>query len=51
MTVPQLKGDTALLETGFVLNPTKSLTLEFGVQGHAGRREGTTGSFRMEYRF
>jgi outer membrane autotransporter protein len=51
LTTPQLKGDTALLETGFVLNPVKPLTLEFGVQGHTGRREGVTGSFRMEYRF
>jgi hypothetical protein len=35
------------------LNPTaeKALTLDFGVQGYTGRREGVTGNFRVNYRF
>jgi hypothetical protein len=28
-----------------------SLALDFGVQGCAGKREGVTGSFRVNYRF
>jgi hypothetical protein len=53
LDTPDLKGDTAVLEAGFVLTPATSqnLTLELGVQGHAGKREGVTGSFRVNYRF
>ncbi|MDR1648068.1 MAG: autotransporter outer membrane beta-barrel domain-containing protein, partial [Zoogloeaceae bacterium] len=53
LDTPKLKGNTGMLEAGFTLNPTaeKPLTLEFGVQGYTGRREGITGSFRVNYRF
>jgi outer membrane autotransporter protein len=50
-SAPKLTGNTTLVEAGFTLTPVKSLTLEFGVQGHTGRREGVTGSFKVEYRF
>jgi autotransporter-associated beta strand protein len=49
--MPKLKGNTTLVEAGFIFNPVKPLTLEFGVQGHTGRREGVTGSVKVEYRF
>jgi outer membrane autotransporter protein len=50
---PKLKGDSGVLELGLTLNPTssKQLTLDFGVQGYTGKREGATGSFRVNYRF
>jgi hypothetical protein len=51
MTPPQLKGNTTVIEAGFVFRPTHPLTLEFNVQGHTGRREGVSGSFKVEYRF
>jgi hypothetical protein len=51
LTTPKLKGNTTLVEAGFIFNPVKPLTLEFGVQGHTGRREGVTGCVKVEYRF
>jgi outer membrane autotransporter protein len=50
---PKLKGDSGIVELGLTLNPinNKPLTLDFGVQGYAGKREGVTGSFRVNYRF
>ncbi|MDR3299186.1 MAG: autotransporter outer membrane beta-barrel domain-containing protein, partial [Candidatus Accumulibacter sp.] len=50
---PKLKGDSGVFELGLTLNPAnnKPLTLDFGVQGYAGKREGITGSFRVNYRF
>jgi hypothetical protein len=48
-----LKGDSGLVELGLTLNPTQTtpLTLDFGVQGYTGKREGVTGSFRVNWRF
>ncbi|MDR1646436.1 MAG: autotransporter outer membrane beta-barrel domain-containing protein, partial [Zoogloeaceae bacterium] len=53
LDTPELKGDTGMLEAGFTLNPTaaKPLTLDIGIQGYAGKREGVTGSVRANYRF
>ncbi|MDR2365053.1 MAG: autotransporter outer membrane beta-barrel domain-containing protein, partial [Zoogloeaceae bacterium] len=53
LAAPDLKGDTGMLEAGFTLNPTatKPLTLDIGIQGYAGKREGVTGSVRANYRF
>jgi hypothetical protein len=50
---PDLKGVTAMLELGLTGRPsaTKPLYLDFGIQGHAGNREGVTASFRVEYGF
>jgi hypothetical protein len=31
--------------------PTQPLSLKFGIQGYAGKREGVTGSFKLNYRF
>ncbi|GHU19640.1 hypothetical protein FACS189475_07190 [Betaproteobacteria bacterium] len=50
---PKLKGDTGIIELGLTMKPsaTKPLTVNFGVQGYAGRREGISGSLKVEYRF
>ncbi|MDR0528531.1 MAG: autotransporter-associated beta strand repeat-containing protein [Zoogloeaceae bacterium] len=50
---PKLKGDTGAAELGLVLKPAAAspLSLELGVQGYAGRREGVAGSVRMRYEF
>ncbi|MDR0529027.1 MAG: autotransporter outer membrane beta-barrel domain-containing protein [Zoogloeaceae bacterium] len=50
---PKLKGDTGIAEFGLVLKPaaTSPLSLDLGVQGYAGRREGVTGNLRVQYEF
>ncbi|GHU03088.1 hypothetical protein FACS1894158_00660 [Betaproteobacteria bacterium] len=50
---PKLKGDTGIIELGLTMKPsaTKPLTVNFGVQGYVGRREGISGSLKAEYRF
>ncbi|GHU11844.1 hypothetical protein FACS1894185_5720 [Betaproteobacteria bacterium] len=48
LDAPKLKGDTGLLEVGLSVTPTtankQGWSLDFGVQGYGGRREGVTGS-------
>ncbi|MDR0736926.1 MAG: autotransporter outer membrane beta-barrel domain-containing protein [Zoogloeaceae bacterium] len=53
LPTPKLQGDTGIVEAGFTVNPTalKALTLDAGIQGYAGKREGVTGSIRANYRF
>jgi outer membrane autotransporter protein len=53
LRTPDLKGNTGLVEAGFAFTPSANqpLTLDIGVQGYAGKREGVTGSFRLNYRF
>ncbi|MDR3158858.1 MAG: autotransporter domain-containing protein [Zoogloeaceae bacterium] len=47
-----LSGGTGIVEMGFAANPYhKSLTLDFDLQGYAGRHEGAKGSIRANYRF
>jgi hypothetical protein len=50
---PKLKGDTGIFEASFTVTParTSPWTLEFGVQGHVGQRQGITGSLRVNYGF
>ncbi|GHU14838.1 hypothetical protein FACS189441_5490 [Betaproteobacteria bacterium] len=52
---PKLKGDTGLLEMGLTITPAtankQGWSLDFGVQGYAGKREGVTGNLRARYRF
>ncbi|GHU19659.1 hypothetical protein FACS189475_07250 [Betaproteobacteria bacterium] len=43
-----------MLELGVTLNPTATnpaWTLDFGVQGYTGKREGVTGSLKARYNF
>jgi autotransporter-associated beta strand protein len=53
LDAPRLKGNTGLAEIGLTLNPTsvQPLTLDIGVQGYGGKREGATVSFRAKYSF
>jgi outer membrane autotransporter protein len=51
LDTPKLSGNTASIETGFTLNPGKPLSVDVGLQGYAGRREGGAGSFRVNYKF
>jgi autotransporter passenger strand-loop-strand repeat protein/autotransporter-associated beta strand protein len=50
---PKLKGNTGIGELGITATPSagKPLFLEFGIQGYAGKREGVTGSLRVNYFF
>jgi hypothetical protein len=50
---PKLEGNTGLAEIGLTVTPGagKPVSIDFGVQGYAGRREGATGSLRGNYRF
>jgi outer membrane autotransporter protein len=50
---PGMKGNTGIVEFGFTLKPKKTLplTIDLGLQGYAGKRQGVSGEARMEYRF
>ncbi|GHU28601.1 hypothetical protein FACS189497_04480 [Betaproteobacteria bacterium] len=53
LDAPKLKGDTGLLEVGLTVTPSarKGWSLDFSVQGYAGKREGVTGNVKAEYQF
>lgn len=50
---PSLKGDSGLLEAGLTLKPVagSGLSLDFGVQGHTGVRQGVSGTALVRYEF
>jgi outer membrane autotransporter protein len=50
---PELKGGTGIAEFGVTLKPSKNLplSLDLGVQGYVGQREGVTGSLQIKYAF
>lgn len=50
---PNLKGDTGIGEIGLTLTPSADLplTLDLGVQGYTGEREGVTGSLLINWKF
>jgi hypothetical protein len=49
--VPELKGGTGIGELGVSLVPSDGLTLDVGIQGYAGARQGVSGSVRLVYNF
>jgi hypothetical protein len=53
LSAANIKGDTGLLEVGLTLRPTPNspFSVDFGLQGYNGKREGVTGSLRVDYRF
>jgi outer membrane autotransporter protein len=53
IATPDLKGSTGVGELGLILTPAKGLpfSLDLGVQGYVGKREGVTGSLRGKYEF
>ena len=49
---PSLKGGTGIAELGVTLgSPANSLKLDIGVQGYAGKRQGVTGSLKVNWTF
>jgi len=50
---PDLKGATGVGELGLTLKPLASaaLSIDAGIQGYVGNREGVTGSLRLKYEF
>ena len=48
-----LKGDTAMVEVGLQLKPSKEVPVSFllGASGYAGTREGVSGTFQIRYEF
>ena len=48
-----LKGDTAMVEAGLQLKPSKENPVSFllGASGYAGKREGINGIFQVRYEF
>jgi outer membrane autotransporter protein len=53
MQAPSLQGGTGIGELGLAFKATKSmpLSVDLGVQGYAGTREGFTGSLQVRYDF
>jgi outer membrane autotransporter protein len=50
---PALKGSTGIAELGMTIKPSpgKPVSVDFGIQGYTGKREGASGSIRVEYKF
>jgi hypothetical protein len=50
---PELKGSSGIIEVGISLSPSanKALTIDLGLQGYVGKREGETGSVQVKYEF
>ncbi|MDR2861054.1 MAG: hypothetical protein LBV07_00675, partial [Syntrophobacterales bacterium] len=50
---PELSGGTGIGELGLSLTLSKiiGLSIDLGVQGYMGEREGVTGALRMKYEF
>ena len=50
---PKIRGDSGRGEIGLRFTPTDDLplTVDIGVQGYAGKKEGVTGSLFVQYEF
>ncbi|MDR1709910.1 MAG: autotransporter outer membrane beta-barrel domain-containing protein, partial [Candidatus Accumulibacter sp.] len=50
---PDMKGATGIVEAGLTMVPSRAvpLTVEVGVKGYFGKREGAGGQVKVEYRF
>ncbi|MDR1228610.1 MAG: hypothetical protein LBK55_10910, partial [Azoarcus sp.] len=48
---PELKGGTAIGELGLSFKAGKAVTLDVGVQGYTGKRDGATGSLKLKIAF
>ena len=53
ITAPDIKGCTGILDVGFKLQPSqnKAMSVDVGLQGYAGKREGLTGNVALKYAF
>jgi outer membrane autotransporter protein len=50
---PSLKGGTGIFEAGLTIqpSPSKLLSVDVGIQGYVGTREGVTGTAQLRYQF
>ena len=50
---PDLKGDTGIVELGLRVTPEslKGFSLDVGIKGHTGKREGVAGNLNMKWMF
>jgi hypothetical protein len=50
---PDMKGSSGIAEFGWVLTPAgnKNLSIDLGIQGYGGKRQGATGSAQLRYAF
>ncbi|MDR1888287.1 MAG: autotransporter outer membrane beta-barrel domain-containing protein [Zoogloeaceae bacterium] len=50
---PELQGNTGMVEAGLTLIPAANqlLSIDLGLQGYTGKREGVTGGVRVRYAF
>jgi hypothetical protein len=48
-----LKGGTGIVEIGLTVKPSPDhpVSVDLGIQAYAGKREGMSGSLKLEYRF
>lgn len=53
ITAPSMRGNTGIGELGLNYRPSPAIpfTLDLGVQGYTGKREGVTGSLQAKYEF
>ena len=53
ITAPDIKGCTGILDVGFKLQPSqnKAMSVDVGLQGYVGKREGLTGNVVLKYAF
>jgi len=53
IAAPSMRGDTGIGEVGLSVKPSATVpfTVDLGVQGYAGKREGVTGSLQAKYEF
>jgi outer membrane autotransporter protein len=50
---PKLKGSSGIAEVGLNITPSsnKAFTVDIGLQGYVGKRQGATGSVQAKYEF
>jgi len=48
---PDMKGGSGIAEFGLSMAPTEKLSLDIGIKGYAGKREGVSGGVKVEYKF
>jgi hypothetical protein len=46
-----LKGGTGIGELGLTFTSAKGISVDLGVQGYTGKREGVTGSLQLKFEF
>ena len=53
LDAPSLDGDTGILEAGFTMKPSDAQpwTIDFGIKGYVGDRQGVIGSATAVYNF